>query len=192
MHLFLFHMEKHFSWSFEGLSPPIFYLGSSGLPCLSQYQYCSKLVFREHERNLFVCRMPGDGCIFHLLLTGNRSSFPYSPPSVPIVLKLLTNKVKSTSPKHFMLELTCMQNTQYWMRCRKHYSVQKICYWNYGVIFRIWQIAWRMKCLDTGGLLEMHMSGNKITGCPRQCLNFDLIAENFWQESSQAAVDFLS
>lgn len=49
-----------------------------------------------------------------------------------------------------------------------------------------------MKCLDTGGLLEMHMSGNKITGCPRQGLNFDLIAGNFWQESFQAAVDFLS
>lgn len=34
-----------------------------------------------------------------------------------------------------------------------------------------------MKCLDTGGLLGMHMSGNKITESPRQGLNFDLIAE---------------
>lgn len=49
-----------------------------------------------------------------------------------------------------------------------------------------------MKCLDTGGLLGMHMSGNKITGSPRQGLNIDLIAENFWQKSLQAAVDFLS
>lgn len=118
--------------------------------------------------SLSVCRNPWDDCIFLMLLTGNRSSFPYSSTSVPIVLKLLTNKVKSTSPKHLMLELTCMQNTQYWMRYRKHYSVQKICYGNYGVIFRIWQIAWCMKCLDTGGLLGMHMSGNKITGSQRQ------------------------
>lgn len=49
-----------------------------------------------------------------------------------------------------------------------------------------------MKCLDTGGLLVMHMSGNKITMSPRQGLNFDLTAENFWQESFKAAVDFLS
>lgn len=34
-----------------------------------------------------------------------------------------------------------------------------------------------MKCLDTGGLLGIQVSGNKITGSPRQGLNFDLIAE---------------
>lgn len=49
-----------------------------------------------------------------------------------------------------------------------------------------------MKCLDTGGLLGMHMSGNKIIGSPRQSLNFDLIAEKFWQDPFQAAVDFFS
>lgn len=75
--------------------------------------------------NLFVFRKPGDCCTFHMLLTGNRSSFPYLPPSVPIALNLFTNKAKSTSPKHLMLELTCMQNTQYWMRCTEHYKVQK-------------------------------------------------------------------
>lgn len=128
---------------------------------------------------------------FFMLITRNRSSFLYSCPSVPIVLKYFTNKVKSTSLKHLMLELTCMQNTQYWMRCTKHYST-KICYGNYGVIFRIWQIVWCTKCLDTGGLLGMHTSGNKITMSPRQGLNFDLTAENFWQESFKAAVDFLS
>lgn len=128
---------------------------------------------------------------FFMLITRNRSSFLYSCPSVPIVLKYFTNKVKSTSLKHLMLELTCMQNTQYWMRCTKHYST-KICYGNYGVIFRIWQIGWCTKCLDTGGLLGMHTSGNKITMSPRQGLNFYLTAENFWQESFKAAVDFLS
>lgn len=49
-----------------------------------------------------------------------------------------------------------------------------------------------MKCLDTGSLLGMHMSGNKITGSPRQSLNSDSIAEKFWQDPFQAADDFFS
>lgn len=75
--------------------------------------------------NLFFCRNPWDYRVFHMLVTENRSSFPYSPPPAPIVFKLFTNKVKSTSSKHLMLELICMQNTWYWIRCRKHYSLQK-------------------------------------------------------------------
>lgn len=47
-----------------------------------------------------------------------------------------------------------------------------------------------MKCLDIGGLFGLHMSGNKITGSPRQAWNSDLIVERFWQDPFQTAVDF--
>lgn len=89
-----------------------------GLLCFTLHNTSVKVLLKVFfsvnlKENLFACRNPGDYCIFHMLVTENRSSFHLSLPPVPIVLKLFTNKVKSTSPKHLMLELICMQNIWY-------------------------------------------------------------------------------
>lgn len=116
---------EHFLYSFEELSFYIYYVGSSGLPCImSQCQYCSKLVFSEHKSK-FVCLQKHRRLLHFWCVNANKRSFPYSLPPVPIVLKLFTNRVKITSLNHLMLELICMQNTRYWIMCRKHYAVQK-------------------------------------------------------------------